>query len=198
MATKSHDTTDEQRDRLQHIHDNDEQALDDLIAIRVEEAVDASDLDAKMFAMVNIAALIASGGDDASYLLHVTAALDAGASVDEITGVLTAVGPNIAASSRWWPRPTRWRRRSASTSSRPVATAATSSGHGRSQPLAQGVSRGAGVTASRAVPAADGSRGHRVAERRRSTRWRGQPGPAQRGRPGRRTRPSGSRRAVRR
>ena len=95
MATQSPNTTDEQRDRLQHIHDNDEQALDDLIAIRVEEAVDASDLDAKMFAMVNIAALIATGGDDASYLLHVTAALDAGASVDEITGVLTAVGPNV-------------------------------------------------------------------------------------------------------
>jgi alkylhydroperoxidase/carboxymuconolactone decarboxylase family protein YurZ len=95
MATKSPNTTDEQRDRLQHIHDNDEQALDDLITIRVQEAVDASDLDAKMFAMVNIAALIATGGDDASYLLHVTAALDAGASVDEITGVLTAVGPNV-------------------------------------------------------------------------------------------------------
>jgi 4-carboxymuconolactone decarboxylase len=95
MATKSPNTTDEQRDRLQHIHDNDEHALDDLIAIRVQEAVDASDLDAKMFAMVNIAALIATGGDDASYLLHVTAALNAGASVDEITGVLTAVGPNV-------------------------------------------------------------------------------------------------------
>jgi 4-carboxymuconolactone decarboxylase len=95
MATKSPNTTDEQRDRLQHIHDNDEQALDALIAIRVQEAVDASDLDAKMFAMVNIAALIATGGDDVSYLLHVTAALDAGASVDEITGVLTAVGPNV-------------------------------------------------------------------------------------------------------
>jgi 4-carboxymuconolactone decarboxylase len=95
MATKSPNTTDEQRDRLQHIHDNDEQALDDLIAIRVQEAVEVSDLDAKMFALVNIAALIATGGDDASYLLHVTAALDAGASVDEITAVLTAVGPNV-------------------------------------------------------------------------------------------------------
>jgi 4-carboxymuconolactone decarboxylase len=95
MATNNANTTDEQRDRLQHIHDNDEQALDDLITIRVEEAIDASDLDAKTFAMVNIAALIATGGDEASYLLHVTAALDAGASVDEITGVLTAVGPNV-------------------------------------------------------------------------------------------------------
>jgi len=45
--------------------------------------------------MVNLAALIATGGDDASYLLHVGAALDAGASVDELTAVLTAVGPNV-------------------------------------------------------------------------------------------------------
>jgi 4-carboxymuconolactone decarboxylase len=88
-------TTEEQRGRLRDISDNDEAVIADLVAIRVEEAVDASDLDAKTFALTNIAALIATGGDDASYLLHVTAALDAGASVDEITGVLTAVGPNV-------------------------------------------------------------------------------------------------------
>jgi alkylhydroperoxidase/carboxymuconolactone decarboxylase family protein YurZ len=88
-------TTDEQRDTLQHISDNDDNSIADLVAIRIAEAVDASDLDAKTFSMVNIAALCATGGDDASYLLHVTAALDAGASIDEITGVLTAVGPNI-------------------------------------------------------------------------------------------------------
>jgi 4-carboxymuconolactone decarboxylase len=95
MATNAPQTTDEQRDRLQHISDNDEAAIDDLITIRVTEAVDASDLDAKTFAMVNLAALIATGGDDASYLLHVGAAIDAGASVDEITAVLTAVGANV-------------------------------------------------------------------------------------------------------
>jgi alkylhydroperoxidase/carboxymuconolactone decarboxylase family protein YurZ len=88
-------TTDEQRDRLREISDNDEAAIAELVAIRVAEAVDASDLDAKTFALANVAALIASGGDDASYLLHVTAALDAGASVDEVTSVLTAVGPNV-------------------------------------------------------------------------------------------------------
>jgi 4-carboxymuconolactone decarboxylase len=88
-------TSEEQRGRLRDISDNDEAVIADLVAIRVEEAVDASDLDAKTFALTNIAALIATGGDDASYLLHVTAALDAGASVDEITGVLTAVGPNV-------------------------------------------------------------------------------------------------------
>jgi alkylhydroperoxidase/carboxymuconolactone decarboxylase family protein YurZ len=95
MASNAPQTTDEQRDRLQHISDNDEAAIDDLITIRVSEAVDASDLDAKTFAMVNLAALIAMGGDESSYLLHVGAAIDAGASVDEVTAVLTAVGANV-------------------------------------------------------------------------------------------------------
>lgn len=88
-------TSDEQKDRLQDISDSDDGAIADLVAIRVAEAVDDSDLDPKTFALVNIAALIANGGDDASYVLHVTAALDAGASVDEVTSVLTAVGPNV-------------------------------------------------------------------------------------------------------
>jgi alkylhydroperoxidase/carboxymuconolactone decarboxylase family protein YurZ len=95
MATNAPQTTDQQRDTLQGISDNDEAAIAELVAIRVEEAVDASDLDAKTFALVNLAALIATDGDEASYLLHTGAALDAGASVDEVTAVLTAVGPNI-------------------------------------------------------------------------------------------------------
>ena len=45
--------------------------------------------------MANIAALVATGGDDASYVVHVSAAVDAGASVGEVTSVLTAVGPNV-------------------------------------------------------------------------------------------------------
>jgi 4-carboxymuconolactone decarboxylase len=88
-------TTDEQRDRLRDISSSDESAIAELVSIRLTEAVDTSDLDPKTFALANIAALIATGGDDASYLLHVTAALDAGASVDEVTGLLTAVGPNV-------------------------------------------------------------------------------------------------------
>jgi alkylhydroperoxidase/carboxymuconolactone decarboxylase family protein YurZ len=95
MARNQPQTTDEQRDQLQHIADSDESAIADVIAIRVAEAVDASDLDAKTFSLVNLAALIGVGGDEASYILHVTAALDAGASIDEITGVLAAVGPNV-------------------------------------------------------------------------------------------------------
>jgi alkylhydroperoxidase/carboxymuconolactone decarboxylase family protein YurZ len=88
-------TSEEQRDRLQDISDSDDGAIADLVALRVDEAVDGSDLDPRTFALVNLAALIGNGGDDVSYVLHVTAALDAGASVGEITSVLTAVGPNV-------------------------------------------------------------------------------------------------------
>jgi 4-carboxymuconolactone decarboxylase len=95
MASNPPQTTDEQRDTLRDIAENDETAIAELVAIRVEEAVEASNLDAKSFALVNLAALIATGGDDASYLLHVGAALAAGASVDEVTAVLTAIAPNI-------------------------------------------------------------------------------------------------------
>jgi alkylhydroperoxidase/carboxymuconolactone decarboxylase family protein YurZ len=80
---------------LRDISENDDGAIADLVAIRVTEAVGDSDLDPKTFALVNIAALVANGGDEASYVLHVTAALEAGASVDEVTAVLTAVGPNV-------------------------------------------------------------------------------------------------------
>jgi 4-carboxymuconolactone decarboxylase len=101
MARRTHSarnapqTTDQQRDQLRHISDNDDSTLADLVEIRVTEAIDGSDLDAKTFALVNLAALIAGGGDESSYIMYVTAALDAGASVDEITSVLTAVGPNV-------------------------------------------------------------------------------------------------------
>jgi 4-carboxymuconolactone decarboxylase len=95
MASNAPQTTDEQRDRLRDISENDQTAIAELVAIRVEEAVDASDLDTKSFALVNLAALIATGGDEASYVLHVATAMDAGASVDEVTAVLTAIGPNV-------------------------------------------------------------------------------------------------------
>jgi alkylhydroperoxidase/carboxymuconolactone decarboxylase family protein YurZ len=95
MASNAPQTTDEQRERLQQISDNDESAIAELVAIRVAEAIDSSDLDARTFALVNLAALIGVGGDESSYLMYVSAALDAGASVDAITDVLTAVGPNV-------------------------------------------------------------------------------------------------------
>jgi alkylhydroperoxidase/carboxymuconolactone decarboxylase family protein YurZ len=89
------ETTEQQRDQLRHISDADDTTIADVIEIRVAEAIDSSDLDNKTFALVNLSALIAGGGDESSYIMYVTAALDAGASVDEITSVLTAVGPNV-------------------------------------------------------------------------------------------------------
>jgi hypothetical protein len=165
MATKSPNTTDEQRDRLQHIDDNDEQALDDLITICVQEAVDASDLDAS--SRWSTSRLIATGGDDASYLLHVTAALDAGASVDEITGVLTAVGPNVGVFKKW-PRPARRRRRSASTSSRPVATATRT--RARAVAAASGGRAGSGPRPRRPERRRPGSDRRRRIDHRRDQR----------------------------
>ena len=89
------ETTEQQRDQLRHISDADDTTIAEVIEIRVAEAIDGSDLDSKTFALVNLSALIAGGGDESSYIMYVTAALDAGASVDEITSVLTAVGPNV-------------------------------------------------------------------------------------------------------
>jgi len=52
-----------------------------------------SHLDPKMFALVKIAALVALDAPPASYLLQVQGALDAGATAQEILGVLTAIAP---------------------------------------------------------------------------------------------------------
>jgi 4-carboxymuconolactone decarboxylase len=50
-------------------------------------------LDAKTFSLVKIGALVALDAGPASYMWQVRAALDAGATPQEILGVLTAVAP---------------------------------------------------------------------------------------------------------
>ena len=52
-----------------------------------------SSLDAKTFSLVKIGALVALDAAPASYIWQVGAALEAGASPQEILGVLTAVAP---------------------------------------------------------------------------------------------------------
>jgi 4-carboxymuconolactone decarboxylase len=52
-----------------------------------------SNLDAKTFALVKIAALVALDAPPASYLWQVRGAVLAGASAKEILGVLTAIAP---------------------------------------------------------------------------------------------------------
>jgi alkylhydroperoxidase/carboxymuconolactone decarboxylase family protein YurZ len=54
-----------------------------------------SGLDARSFALVKIAALIALDAPPASYLWQVANALDAGATAEDIFGVLIAIAPQV-------------------------------------------------------------------------------------------------------
>lgn len=65
-------------------------------ATELREAARASTgLDAKSFALVKIAALVALDSPPASYVWQVSNALNAGASPKEILGVLKAVAPQV-------------------------------------------------------------------------------------------------------
>jgi alkylhydroperoxidase/carboxymuconolactone decarboxylase family protein YurZ len=65
-------------------------------AIGLREAnLEGSGLDPRTFALVKIAALIALDAPPASYAWQVTAALDDGASPEDIVGVLRAVAPQV-------------------------------------------------------------------------------------------------------
>jgi alkylhydroperoxidase/carboxymuconolactone decarboxylase family protein YurZ len=66
--------------------------LGEAMEMREQLRADSS-LDAKTFALVKIAALVALDAPPASYLFQVQGAIDAGASPREILGVLTAVAP---------------------------------------------------------------------------------------------------------
>ncbi len=70
----------------------DTDVLSELAGVRTQMQVDSS-LDPKTFALVKIGALVALDAAPASYMWQVTAALDAGATPQEILGVLTAVAP---------------------------------------------------------------------------------------------------------
>ena len=59
------------------------------------EMQERSGLDARSFALVKIAALIALDAPPASYLWQVANALDAGATAGEILGVLRAIAPQV-------------------------------------------------------------------------------------------------------
>ena len=67
-------------------------AMGEAMEMREQLRADSS-LDAKTFALVKIAALVALDAAPASYLFQVQGALNAGASPREILGVMTAVAP---------------------------------------------------------------------------------------------------------
>ena len=56
---------------------------------------DKSGLDARSFALVKLAALIALDAPPASYLWQVGNALDAGATPEDLVGVLIAIAPQV-------------------------------------------------------------------------------------------------------
>jgi len=60
-----------------------------------EAARERSGLDARSFALVKLAALVALDSPPASYLWQVSSAIDAGATPNEILGVLRAVAPQV-------------------------------------------------------------------------------------------------------
>jgi alkylhydroperoxidase/carboxymuconolactone decarboxylase family protein YurZ len=73
---------------------HDVNALEGLFQARLDN-LEASGLDPKTYALVNIAALIASDAAPASYVFQIGLALDAGVSPEEILGLLVALNPTV-------------------------------------------------------------------------------------------------------
>ncbi|HUY49711.1 MAG TPA: carboxymuconolactone decarboxylase family protein [Streptosporangiaceae bacterium] len=82
------------RDALAGLSMGDIEVLGEALELR-ESAQSSSGLDARAFALVKIAALVALDSPPASYLWQVSNALDAGATPPEILGVLRAIAPQV-------------------------------------------------------------------------------------------------------
>jgi alkylhydroperoxidase/carboxymuconolactone decarboxylase family protein YurZ len=81
-------------DVLIGVAQHDASALEGLFQARLDN-LEASGLDPKTYAMVNIAALIAANAAPASYVFQVAFALEAGVSPEEILGLLVALNPTV-------------------------------------------------------------------------------------------------------
>ncbi|HEY1597859.1 MAG TPA: carboxymuconolactone decarboxylase family protein [Thermoleophilaceae bacterium] len=84
----------EYQQRLRSLALNDVSFVQSILAMD-ENTVEVSRLDAKTHALVRVAALLAIRAGPSSYQASVEIALAAGASVDEIVGILVAVAPTI-------------------------------------------------------------------------------------------------------
>jgi alkylhydroperoxidase/carboxymuconolactone decarboxylase family protein YurZ len=85
---------DDTRSALSGLALGDMEMLGEALELR-EAARERSGLDARSFALVKIAALVALDSPPASYLWQVSSALDAGASPRDILGVVRAVAPQV-------------------------------------------------------------------------------------------------------
>ena len=73
---------------------NDERFVENVLAMQLAN-IEASGLDPKTHALARLGALIALDAAPASYQWNVGMALAAGATVDEVVGVLIAVAPTV-------------------------------------------------------------------------------------------------------
>ena len=95
MSVKA-DVDDTTRDMLAGVAIGDLKVLDEVLAVR-ETAQASSGLDPRSFALVKVATLIALDAPPASYLWQVAGALEAGATPQDLLGVLRAVAPQVGA-----------------------------------------------------------------------------------------------------
>ena len=82
------------RDALAGLAGGDLDVLEELLELREAEQ-QKTGLDARTFALVKIAALVALDAPPASYLWQIANALDAGATPADLIGVLRAVAPQV-------------------------------------------------------------------------------------------------------
>ena len=69
-------------------------AIEGLLKARIDN-LEASGLDPRTYALVNIAALIAADAAPSSYVFQVGFALEAGVTPEEILGLLVALNPTV-------------------------------------------------------------------------------------------------------
>lgn len=81
-------------DVLVGVAQHDASAIEGLFKARLDN-LEASGLDPKSYALVNIAALIAADAAPASYVFQVGFALDSGVTPEEILGLLIALNPTV-------------------------------------------------------------------------------------------------------
>ncbi len=88
------DVNDATSDALASLALGDPELLGEGLQLR-QELQERSGLDPRVFALVKIAALVALDAPPASYLWQVGNAIDAGATPEELMGVLRAVAPQV-------------------------------------------------------------------------------------------------------
>jgi 4-carboxymuconolactone decarboxylase len=84
----------EYQERLRSMALSDDRFVESVLGMG-QDTIEISRLDAKTHALVRLAALLAVGAAQSSYNESVERALAAGASVDEIVGLLIAVAPSV-------------------------------------------------------------------------------------------------------